>query len=169
MQGQTINLRGATVIDGTGRDPLHNALVTIDNDRFTHVGINTAAGVRDSFDLNGLTITTGLIDAHSHHGIDEIGLKADLIGPTRSAVWPSARYPHGLTARPNRQQGVHPRQRCCNRADQLDPEHSPRRWSPDGRTLAFTTDRRQAGISSLCRARSNISRGRRTGLACSSW
>jgi len=68
-----LSLRGATLIDGTGRDPLLDALVTIDGDRFSRVGTDLAQSGGGSLDLTGLTLMPGLIDAHAHHGIVAVG------------------------------------------------------------------------------------------------
>jgi len=60
-------LRGATLIDGTGADPLRSAAVRVEGDRI--------AAVRDGeradqiLDLEGCTLLPGLIDAHTHLGI----------------------------------------------------------------------------------------------------
>jgi imidazolonepropionase-like amidohydrolase len=57
---------GATVIDGSGRDP-RNLDVTIENGRITGLGASSVHGER--IDAAGLTMTPGLIDAHVHLGL----------------------------------------------------------------------------------------------------
>ncbi|MFJ2349372.1 MULTISPECIES: metal-dependent hydrolase family protein [Streptomyces] len=57
---------GATVIDGSGRDP-SNLDITIEDGRITHLGASSAHGER--LDAEGLTMTPGLIDAHVHLGL----------------------------------------------------------------------------------------------------
>ncbi|MGZ3145305.1 amidohydrolase family protein [Lentzea chajnantorensis] len=60
-------LMGATVVDGSGRDPTQGA-VTVENGRI----IGAADGDRidgDRIDGDGLTMTPGLIDAHVHLGL----------------------------------------------------------------------------------------------------
>ncbi|MEV0264834.1 amidohydrolase family protein [Streptomyces sp. NPDC050617] len=57
---------GATVIDGSGRDP-GDADVTIENGRITRLG--AAGGHGERLDAEGLTMTPGLIDAHVHLGL----------------------------------------------------------------------------------------------------
>ncbi|MEU9792777.1 amidohydrolase family protein [Streptomyces sparsogenes] len=57
---------GATVIDGTGRDP-GKLDITIENSRITRLGASGAHGER--LDAEGLTMTPGLIDAHVHLGL----------------------------------------------------------------------------------------------------
>ena len=76
-------LRGATLIDGTGRDPVERAVVATDGPRITSVGTGDANG--DTFDLDGLTLLPGLIDAHTH-----IGLAVDLHAATVEGTVPLA-------------------------------------------------------------------------------
>ena len=65
-----MKLRGATLIDGTGRDPRPDVVV-VDNERISAVETGSPNGAsRDEVvDLDGLTLLPGLIDAHSHFGI----------------------------------------------------------------------------------------------------
>jgi imidazolonepropionase-like amidohydrolase len=67
----TIHLRGATLIDGSGRDPQPGAVVALDGDRITNVGAGSANGSakEDHLDVDGLTLLPGLIDAHTHFGL----------------------------------------------------------------------------------------------------
>ena len=62
----SFTLRGATLIDGTGTDPLRAHAVTIDGDRITRVGTVERGG--SQVELDGLTLLPGLIDAHTHLG-----------------------------------------------------------------------------------------------------
>src|SRR5262245_33956253 len=59
-------LRGATLVDGTGRDPVRGSAVTIDDDRIAAVGDHDRAAREVA--LDGLTLLPGLIDAHTHLG-----------------------------------------------------------------------------------------------------
>lgn len=62
-------LRGVTVIDGTGAEPLRNATVIITGDRIATVGprasVRVPAGAR-VLDLPGRTLVPGFVDMHAH-------------------------------------------------------------------------------------------------------
>lgn len=60
-------IRAARLIDGRGGAPLAPAMVRVDGDRITEVGVNVAipAGAR-VIDLGGATLLPGLIDLHTH-------------------------------------------------------------------------------------------------------
>lgn len=72
---RVIALVGATLIDGTGRDPVKNATVIIRNDLIDYAGnagnIDIPAGA-ESIDITGMTVLPGLIDAHYHNGYSQI-------------------------------------------------------------------------------------------------
>jgi len=74
-----IALVGGALIDGTGADPLPDAVVTIREGRIAAVGpraqIDVPAGVR-VIDVDGATILPGFINAHVHAAYDEDTLKA---------------------------------------------------------------------------------------------
>ncbi len=59
-----------SVIDGTGRDPLDDAAITIDDDQITAVGA-APNGSGTSIDATDLVLLPGLIDAHTHMGLVE--------------------------------------------------------------------------------------------------
>jgi imidazolonepropionase-like amidohydrolase len=73
----TLVLRGAPVIDGTGREP-YDATVVLDGSRIISVAEQAPATRAEELDLTGLTLLPGLIDAHSHLGIVSAGHMADL-------------------------------------------------------------------------------------------
>jgi imidazolonepropionase-like amidohydrolase len=70
----TFHLRGGTLLDGTGGDPLASASVVIEGDRISSVAAGSAngSGKGDVVDVSGLTLLPGLIDAHSHFGIVDL-------------------------------------------------------------------------------------------------
>jgi len=65
-------LTGATVITGTGADPVAGQAVLVEDGRIAALGGTPPAGA-DVVDLTGLYLTPGLIDAHVH-----LGLSSDL-------------------------------------------------------------------------------------------
>jgi imidazolonepropionase-like amidohydrolase len=73
-------LNGATLVDGTGADPVENATVRLENGRITQVGGEAPKG-SEVMDLAGLTLLPGLIDAHVH-----LGLSTDLNATLRHDV-----------------------------------------------------------------------------------
>jgi len=58
-------IRGGTVVDGTGQ-PRFTGDVAIDGDRITQVGGKAGPGKRE-IDANGLLVTPGWVDAHTHY------------------------------------------------------------------------------------------------------
>ncbi len=73
-----IVLRGATLIDGTGRDPVGDSTVVVEDGCITRLGGSAPRGA-EVVDLTGLTLMPGLIDAHVH-----IGTSTDL---SRAMGW----------------------------------------------------------------------------------
>jgi len=66
----TLVLRGGTLIDGSGADPVADAVVASEGELLTLVGrAAPAAGGAEVIDCDGLTLLPGLIDAHSHLGL----------------------------------------------------------------------------------------------------
>jgi imidazolonepropionase-like amidohydrolase len=78
-------LAGATLIDGTGTDPVTGASVTVEGDRITAVGDGGARGSADLLDISGLTLLPGLIDAHTH-----LGAAYDLAQHAHAGMVPAA-------------------------------------------------------------------------------
>jgi imidazolonepropionase-like amidohydrolase len=64
----TLALRGGTLVDGSGADPVDSATVVIEGERIDTVGEPAPSGV-EGIDLDGCTVLPGLIDAHTHLGI----------------------------------------------------------------------------------------------------
>ncbi len=78
VQAADLALVNATLIDGTGADPLAEAVVLIQGDRIVAVGprgtINFAPETQ-TIDLQGATILPGFINAHVHFAYDERSLE----------------------------------------------------------------------------------------------
>ncbi len=78
-QQDTLVLVNATLIDGTGSDPVPNAVVVIQGDRIVAAGskenVRIPSGAR-AIDLEGATILPGFINAHVHFAYDEKKLEA---------------------------------------------------------------------------------------------
>ncbi len=68
---ETIIVKNATIIDGTGADPVPNGFVVVENDRIKEVGSGEPGNLPStacSIDCGGQTLLPGLIDAHVHLG-----------------------------------------------------------------------------------------------------
>lgn len=66
---QTIAIVGATLIDGTGSEPMENAVVILKNNLIESVGEKSSLDIpaeAEVVDATGLTLMPGLIDAHFH-------------------------------------------------------------------------------------------------------
>ena len=69
MAGKVLVVKGGTLIDGTGRAPVQNAVIVIENGRFTAVGQNGQVKEPEGaevIDASGLTVLPGFIDGHAH-------------------------------------------------------------------------------------------------------
>ncbi len=75
----TLALANGTLIDGSGADPIPNAVILIAGDKILAAGsqktIPLPAGVR-TIDLAGATILPGFINAHVHRGFNKANLQA---------------------------------------------------------------------------------------------
>lgn len=73
---------GAKLIDGTGAEPLENAVVVIRGDRIATVGAAGDVDVPDSADVidaAGQVVMPGLVDLHIHYGGGEEGLRRQFV------------------------------------------------------------------------------------------
>ena len=80
---------GATLIDGTGRDPVRNATVLIENGRIISVGEDRTIGVPDGaevIDAQGRTLLPGMIDCHVHMMSGGVDLARELATPPSLAL-----------------------------------------------------------------------------------
>ncbi len=59
-------LRGGTLVDGTGSPP-RTADVAVDGDRITEVGHLHREAARQEIDADGLLVTPGFVDMHTHY------------------------------------------------------------------------------------------------------
>jgi imidazolonepropionase-like amidohydrolase len=63
-------LRGGTLIDGSGREPVPDAVVVIEGELISRVGQRARfPAPAEVLECDGLTLLPGLIDAHSHLGL----------------------------------------------------------------------------------------------------
>ena len=62
-QGQTIRIRAATILDGTGK-VVRNATIVVQGSKIT--SIDTGNGAAASYNLGQLTLLPGMIDVHAH-------------------------------------------------------------------------------------------------------
>lgn len=71
---KTIAILGATLVDGTGSEPLMNAMVVIKNDLIDFIGTAEKGKIpkgAEVIDAKGMVLLPGLIDAH-FHGSDAV-------------------------------------------------------------------------------------------------
>ncbi|MGH6768420.1 MAG: amidohydrolase family protein [Xanthobacteraceae bacterium] len=68
MASNVLVLTGGALVDGTGRPPLKNSVIVIENGRFEAIGAGEAAVPADAevIDVGGKTILPGFIDGHGH-------------------------------------------------------------------------------------------------------
>src|SRR4029077_14023557 len=89
--GMTIAIKSSLLIDGTGAEPIHNAVVLVEGDRIKAVGGEADLGIPDGaevIDLGDETILPGLVDPHTHITINP-GTRG-LLGQLESLAEPDA-------------------------------------------------------------------------------
>ena len=93
---QSTALVGATVIDGTGKPGISNAVVVVTGDRLTCVGTSAQCAVpagATRVDVTGRYLTPGLVDAHVHFS------QTGWVDGRPDALSAPALYPYAGTAR----------------------------------------------------------------------
>lgn len=77
-------IRGATLIDGTGADPVRSVTVLVEGARITAVGpdheVHIPAGA-ETIDASGRTLLPGMIDCHVHVTISAVDMLHRLMSP----------------------------------------------------------------------------------------
>jgi imidazolonepropionase-like amidohydrolase len=79
IEQNTLVLTNGTLIDGTGSDPIENAVLVIEGERILAVGSEKELKIprgANVIDLEGATILPGFINAHVHFAFDEKKLEA---------------------------------------------------------------------------------------------
>ncbi|MEW5815041.1 MAG: amidohydrolase family protein [Spirochaetota bacterium] len=74
-QQETLALVGGTLINGTGAEPVHNAVVVVQNGRIVAVGMRKNVVIPEdarTIDVAGKTILPGFINAHVHFPFTEV-------------------------------------------------------------------------------------------------
>jgi imidazolonepropionase-like amidohydrolase len=78
---QIVVISGATLIDGTGRDPIRNSVIVIEGDRIRRISSRSNAALPSNatiFDANGKFVIPGLADMHNHLRTGTTRLQQDL-------------------------------------------------------------------------------------------
>lgn len=92
LPSETTLLQGATILTGTG-ERLDDADVLMQDGKILAVGANLDAGAANVVDVNGMWITPGVIDVHSHLGnypSPSVNAHSDgneLSSPNTAEVW----------------------------------------------------------------------------------
>jgi N-acyl-D-amino-acid deacylase len=111
---EVIAITGGTLIDGSGRAPVNDAVVVITGDSITAVGrrgqVRIPEGAR-VIDARGLIVAPGFIDTHNHsdRGFDEDpsaasqvsqGITTVAVGQDGGSAWPVGEYLSKLDSNP---------------------------------------------------------------------
>jgi len=79
------------LLDCTGREPVDNGWVVIENDRIVEAGTGKAPGGTERIDCKGMTLMPGLIDAHIHVSLFDNDLTS-----THRRYYPTMHYVKAL-------------------------------------------------------------------------
>src|SRR5437588_1808028 len=88
LHGEVKVLKNCTLIDGSGRPPLKDAALIVDNGRIQWVGPSTqlkTPASAETIDLKGKYVMPGIINLHGHIG-NTAGLKQDASFFTRESI-----------------------------------------------------------------------------------
>lgn len=77
----TLAVTNATLIDGNGGDPLHNATVVVDGDRIVSAGAGEPPRDAEVIDAGGRTVMPGMIDCHVHLFFEPASLQQNMLIP----------------------------------------------------------------------------------------
>lgn len=88
----TTAITSATLIDGTGADPVRNVTIIIDDERITQIGASVAVPRdADVIDADGRTVMPGMIDCHVHMLYHPASLQERLLTPPTLQTFMGAR------------------------------------------------------------------------------
>ena len=87
----TVAITNATLIDGTGRDPVRGATVVVDDGRIVSAGTGDPPGDADVIDAGGRTVMPGMIDCHVHLYFEPSTLQERLLTPPTLRSFMAAR------------------------------------------------------------------------------
>ncbi|MGI8554300.1 MAG: amidohydrolase family protein [Dehalococcoidia bacterium] len=83
----TTVIRAGSLIDGTGRDPIENATIVIEENRIVSVGSNgEIPRGAEVIDASGMTVMPGMIDCHVHLLFELGSIQQQLLTPFSLAV-----------------------------------------------------------------------------------
>ncbi len=89
----TTVVTGATLIDGTGADPIAGASVVIDDGRIAAAGrIDALPEGAEVLDVGGATVMPGMIDSHVHFHMSPKTMQQQALTPPTLATFEAARH-----------------------------------------------------------------------------